>query len=297
MSRKAKGTWPYHQKRNGDWVACDSNPCRRHSSGDIMATSPEDAFAKADILVAMKGQGFAGMRKVSNKGADEAHAFAQARRDHDARVRKAMKGFCADKVKDPAKIPGLFTRDRLGKFTQLYRHADMGGKYLQTRNMDDHKLAKVIEGDIAKLRKAGGVPEGWKVDVKAINSVESNGFDITISRPEGSTPAFRSIRPTDIYDPNHEGELNSGVRHQMEEDTGIQNCTYRQAASYCRKHPEIQIPTAENEDTVRYVQEVADQYGLHAESQDLRMRDDDHRSTVRLFDKERKKDEYNDNTY
>ena len=46
-ARKHKGEWPYHEDRHGNWVACSSNPCKLHSGGDIMATSPEDAFAKA----------------------------------------------------------------------------------------------------------------------------------------------------------------------------------------------------------------------------------------------------------
>lgn len=42
-----EGLWPYHRDVNGNWVACGSNPCRLHSGGDIMASSPEDAYAKA----------------------------------------------------------------------------------------------------------------------------------------------------------------------------------------------------------------------------------------------------------
>ena len=47
MVKKHEGNWPYHETRSGNWAPCASNPCRRHSSGDIMATSPEDAYAKA----------------------------------------------------------------------------------------------------------------------------------------------------------------------------------------------------------------------------------------------------------
>ena len=35
--------WPYHENRNGDMVACASNPCRIHGGSDIIATSPEEA--------------------------------------------------------------------------------------------------------------------------------------------------------------------------------------------------------------------------------------------------------------
>ena len=47
MTSKNKGTWPYHEDPHGDWKPCHSNPCKLHSGGDIMATSPEDAMAKA----------------------------------------------------------------------------------------------------------------------------------------------------------------------------------------------------------------------------------------------------------
>ena len=47
MTGKTKGEWPYHEDNHGDWKPCHSNPCKLHSGGDIMATSPEDAYAKA----------------------------------------------------------------------------------------------------------------------------------------------------------------------------------------------------------------------------------------------------------
>ena len=43
-----KGLWPHHRSTDGKWVPCSSNPCRLHSSGDIMAASPEDAYEKAN---------------------------------------------------------------------------------------------------------------------------------------------------------------------------------------------------------------------------------------------------------
>lgn len=63
MNNRTTGEWPYHQSRNGDWVKCQSNPCRRHSGGDIMATSPEDAYAKAD-------KGSDGTSGLAAKGGD-----------------------------------------------------------------------------------------------------------------------------------------------------------------------------------------------------------------------------------
>lgn len=37
--------WPYHRNPHGDMVKCANNPCTRHPD-DIMATSPEEAYAK-----------------------------------------------------------------------------------------------------------------------------------------------------------------------------------------------------------------------------------------------------------
>ena len=66
MTGKNKGDWPYHEDPHGNWVACSSNPCKLHSSGDIMATSPEDAFAKADRLAHPQGEG--GLTGTGGKG-------------------------------------------------------------------------------------------------------------------------------------------------------------------------------------------------------------------------------------
>lgn len=46
MSVNHKGeNWPYHEDNNGNMVACASNPCRLHGGNDIMASSPEEAYA------------------------------------------------------------------------------------------------------------------------------------------------------------------------------------------------------------------------------------------------------------
>lgn len=47
MSGKHEGEWPYHEDNHGNWRPCNSNPCKLHSGSDIMASSPEDAYAKA----------------------------------------------------------------------------------------------------------------------------------------------------------------------------------------------------------------------------------------------------------
>ena len=50
----ANASWPYHlytgndPKKQGSYVKCNSNPCLIHGGTDIMATSPEDAYEKAN---------------------------------------------------------------------------------------------------------------------------------------------------------------------------------------------------------------------------------------------------------
>lgn len=51
MARKTQGEWPYHKDKHGKMVPCQSNPCRRHSGGDIMASSPEEAYLKSESQV------------------------------------------------------------------------------------------------------------------------------------------------------------------------------------------------------------------------------------------------------
>lgn len=37
------GDWPYHERKDGSWAPCASNPCRLHSSDGVMASSAEQA--------------------------------------------------------------------------------------------------------------------------------------------------------------------------------------------------------------------------------------------------------------
>lgn len=37
--------WPYHEDPNGNMVPCSSNPCKLHGGSDVIATSPEEAYA------------------------------------------------------------------------------------------------------------------------------------------------------------------------------------------------------------------------------------------------------------
>lgn len=66
-SNSHKGeSWPYHENRNThEMVPCASNPCTIHGGSDVIATSPEDAYAKkyADKMPS-SGFGFNRIRKA-----------------------------------------------------------------------------------------------------------------------------------------------------------------------------------------------------------------------------------------
>lgn len=59
---KNQENWPYHPydgndpKKQGSYVKCKSNPCSLHGGSDIIASSPEEAYAKAHTT---DGWGFA----------------------------------------------------------------------------------------------------------------------------------------------------------------------------------------------------------------------------------------------
>ena len=263
-SRKHNGEWPYHEDPHGNWVACSSNPCKLHSGGDIMATSPEDAFAKADRLAHPDGGGgYAGSAaakgRAADKGAEEVHKIAAARKKRDAEIRERMKSFYKEPVTDP---PQEF-KDVWGSTSTKY--LEIGGKYFETADLPRTKVAALIRHDISLLQKAGGVPEGWKVKVITVKNPTGEGYDfhVNVSRPAGTAPAHRHVRPTDIYDPNHEGEGNPYYQEMMKDNTGTADYTYEQAAKYC--HDNLQdraVPTAENEDTMRRISDVAKQYAI-----------------------------------
>ena len=256
---KRKGEWPYHEDPHGNWVACSSNPCKLHSGGDIMATSPEDAFAKADRMAHPDGgdEYDGASEKAMDKGAAEAHGFAEERRKRIARTEKAMSTFYAP----PAELPPDLKKTYDGKRNR------MGGKYLETRDESWPQITKRIRHDISVLRKAGGIPKGWKVQMNLEHDYESpEELSIELRSQPGTTSPYRSIRPTDIYDPNNEGEMKNHIRYGMEQETGIHDCTYEQAAEYCRKHPEIEVPEDAAEEAVDNVQKIADQYAIRASS-------------------------------
>lgn len=261
-SRKHNGEWPYHEDPHGDWVACSSNPCKLHSSGDIMATSPEDAFAKADKLAHPEGGGgYAGSAdsqdRKADKGAEEVHKIAVARKKRDAEIRERMKSFYKEPVTDP---PQDF-KDTWGSSKYL----DIGGKYFETADLPRTKVASLIRHDISLLQKAGGVPEGWKVNVRTVKNPTGEGYDfhINVSRPAGTTPAHRHVRPTDIYDPNHEGVGRSYYQMMMEDNSRTSDYTYEQAAKYCHDNLRDRITaTDENYDTLNRLRDIAKQYAI-----------------------------------
>ena len=258
MVRKHKGEWPYHEDNHGNWKPCHSNPCKLHSGGDIMATSPEDAFAKADRLAHHGGgNGYAGgSSKMMDKGMNDARHLAEAHKERVSKVRKAMDSFYQKPIDDP---PEIWKEDYEG-------YLSMGGKYLEVKDKSMTDVAKLMRKDMSLLRKAGGVPKGWKVNVKVDNSSWAPVFDVTIRRPEGTAPAYRSIRPTDLYDPNKEGEGKSEARNMMLDDIGKRSCSYDEAVEYCRQHPEHKILTDDARDTESYVKDLTDQYAMYGSS-------------------------------
>ena len=306
MSRKIKGEWPYHEDPHGNWIACSSNPCKLHSGGDIMATSPEDAFAKADRLAHPNGPGGytgtavftgyfgpgsdleersgnarplrerGGQSYRMDEGMTKAYELAKAHREKVRKVEEAMKEFCAEPADPPENLSRRFE-------TSL----DVGGKYDETKDMDQKDVAKLIRKDMNLLRKAGGLPKGWKVSVKVNRYAGANGFNVTIKRPEGSAPMYRSIRPTDIYDPHNEGEMKKEARDMLEEDTGKRGCSYPEAVEYCRQHPEHEVRTDDADDAYKYVQRIADQYSMTGSSERSMYSRSHHASYVHMSDDER----------
>ena len=256
---KHNGEWPYHEDPHGDWVACHSNPCKLHSGGDIMATSPEDAFAKADRLAHRdKGDGYDGAQpKIMDKGAAEAHRFAEERRNRIAKAEKAMGTFYEPPADLPTELKKTYDEDG----------AHVGGKYPATRDENWDQIIKHVRHDISVLRKAGGIPKGWKIRMGVEPDYKDREeLNIKVRIQSNAKRPYRRIRPTDIYDPNNEGERRDHIRNYMEQETGIHDCTYEQAEEYCRNHPERMVFEEESKEAIDNVKKIADQYSLRAAS-------------------------------
>ena len=267
MTSKDKGIWPYHEDPHGDWVACSNNPCKLHSGGDIMATSPEDAFAKADKLAHSEGGGgYAGSADsqdnvVGNDSEEihkeEVHRIAEARKKRNAEIRERMKSFYKEPVTDP---PQEF-KDTWGSTKYL----EIGGKYFETADLPRTKVAALIRHDISLLQESGGIPDGWKVKVITVKNPNGDRYDfhINVSRPAGTMPAHRHVRPTDIYDPNHEGVGHPYYQMMMKDNSRTSDYTYEQAAKYCHDNLRNRMTTtAENDDTLKRLRDIAKQYAI-----------------------------------
>ena len=260
MVHKHKGDWPYHEDPHGNWIACHSNPCKLHSGGDIMATSPEDAMAKADRLAhPAGGGGYAGGKsEAADKGAAEAHEIVSARKARSARIDEAMKSFYKPPISE---LPKEF-KDLAGPGSEY----TIGGKYFQTMNLPEKEVASLIRHDIARLKDAGGIPRSWRVSVRVDRHPQGwgNDFHITATRPAGAIPAHRRIRPSDVYDPNHEGAANKQLQKDMKAWTGISDCTYEQAEEYCRDNPGRRVATDEAREAIKRLNQVTGQYSCNA---------------------------------
>ena len=259
MAKKTKGEWPYHEDPHGNWIACSSNPCKLHSGGDIMATSPEDAYAKADRMAHPQGgDGLTGAdaAKPVDRGAEEVRRIVEKRRGHEADVREKMKTFYKEPVADPPEDLKRTYDARL----------DIGGKYLETQKLPKGKVATLMRRDIAQLKRAGGIPKGWRVKVRTNHVVNDNDFKISIITPEGTAPAYRHVRPSDIYDPDNEGEGKPDYQEDLKKEIGSKDYTYDQAVEYCKRHQDIRLDSDEFEETRKYLQDVANQYSMYGAS-------------------------------
>lgn len=284
MAKKNKGEWPYHEDRHGNWIPCSSNPCKLHSGGDIMATSPEDAFAKADRMAHPQGgAGLTGTNsttKTFDPGAAEAQHVVQTEKAYREKTRNALETVCVE----PATPPESLRRKWNGTLMT-------GGKYLETKDLSKGKVADLIRHDVSLLKKADGMPRDWDVSVKVRPKKAKKGnldsdFDITITRPKGSTPAYRSIRPSDVYDPDNEGTRRSDVRYYMQKTTGKKDCTYDQAVKFCNENKDYKVMTVENESVRESLQKLARQYGMNGISARSRIGRSEHDSTIHFVDKE-----------
>ena len=274
MTAKTKGEWPYHKDPHGNWVACSNNPCKLHSGGDIMATSPEDAFAKADRMTHPQGgEGLTGAdaTKHVDKGAEEVRKVVEDRHNRQARVMEKMAGVYKPPVADPPAD--------LKKAWDIELH--LGGKYLETQRLPRGKVATLMRHDITQLKKAGGVPKGWKIKTKVDNDPYHSDFYITVTRPAGTAPAYRRIRPTDVYDPDNKGEGRMDYQEELKKEVGTGDYTYDQAVEYCKRHPEHRQYSDEFKDTEKYLQDIADQYYMHGTSAHSRL--EDHRTTILYY--------------
>ena len=246
MTGKNKGEWPYHEDPHGNWVACSSNPCKLHSGGDIMATSPEDAFAKAHA-----GDAPAGMTSTAAAGGRAKHgaakpdgnmkplygdALKERRRLMDARV----DGFIAAPVRNPQ-----------GSGTEVFE----GGRFQETRDMDDKDVAKLIRADVKKLKAVGAVPSDWKVSVRT----RDDRFSISMDPKDSKVRPLRGLTPGDIINDDQNGGFHDG-RYEFFDHVGSKPFDDSDLEEFCREHDTKRVPTMELQEATHYLNKVAAQY-------------------------------------
>ena len=238
MTGKNKGEWPYHEDPHGNWVACSSNPCKLHSGGDIMATSPEDAFAKAHA-----DDNAGGM--TSDAGVQDGNREPIFGRLRLHAHRKVM-----DK-----KVAGLITPP-VENVNEPGDEFFEGGRYQETRNMSQEDVADLIRADVRNLKKAGAVPSDWDVSVKS----GGEKFRIIIDPGKSRIKPFRKASYEDITHEEKDGG-NHFLRQAYLDETHDDSYSETGAKTYLRNSGRITEATTELKDAEHYIGAAAGQYG------------------------------------
>ena len=237
MTRSTRGEWPYHEDSHGRMVPCRSNPCSLHSGGDIMATSPEEAYRKANA------GGAEGLAESDSGPVTKPKTRQESTKERRARLDKAVSSF----IKPPGTVEHPYGPSPF-----------KGGRYDETKGKSSSEIAKMIRGDVKNLKKAGAIPSGWKISVRKDTGAWSDGFNVTI-RPEGEVKSYRSIQPDDILNDPEDGATRE-ARDAFFDEIGGKPYTREDVQSFCDSHPDIHVPTQETLDTMHYLRKATSQY-------------------------------------
>ena len=245
MTGKNKGNWPYHEDPHGNWVACSSNPCKLHSGGDIMATSPEDAFAKAHA-----DDNAGGMTSSAEDPSKLIHWNREGNREpiFGEFQRNAHRMVTDDKVKGILRNPVTNVVDRGNEFFE-------GGRYQETKDMSQEEVAKLISSDVDNLKKVGIVPSDWRVKVES----GAEKFRISVHESGSKTKMLRSITPGDITHDERDGG-DRYLRQAYVKATGDKTYSKEGARLYCANHSDMTEGTTEMDDAAHYIEAAAAQY-------------------------------------
>ena len=245
MTGRNKGDWPYHEDPHGNWIACSNNPCKLHSGGDIMASSPEDAFAKAHA-----GDDPAGMTSTAAGGRSKHETakpdgnmkplYGDALKEHRRLMDEKVGRFIAAPVRNPQ-----------GSGTEVFE----GGRFQETRHMDDKDVAKLIRADVKKLKAAGAVPSDWKVSVRT----GDNGFSIRMDPKDSKVRPLRSMVPGDIINDDMSGGFHDG-RYEFFDHVGTKPFDDSDLQEFCKEHDTERVPTMELQEATHYISKAAGQY-------------------------------------